>query len=223
MTALEQLDRCERRLRTTLEVMSRRGATIHPTERSDPPEPEKLDAAFKQLGGSVPAALVAILEAGTLSGGWQLREEDEATLPEASSEVSWGGLDLSLNEVISAEESRRGWVKECFPNRSDPYDIVWHDKFAFHTVRNGDCLAVGVLPDDPSVYYLSHDDGEGHGAPLAPSLEQLLEKWSQIGFAGPEDWLLLPFMHATGPGIDEQSATAREWRAALSLDQLSAV
>jgi hypothetical protein len=78
--------------------------------------------------------------------------------------------------------------------KHDAYDRVWHDNFAFLTVTNGDCIALVEDGDNSPVYYLSHDDGEGHGVLLAPSVFSFLDQLSQLAFAGPEDWLLLPLV-----------------------------
>ncbi len=50
---------------------------------------------------------------------------------------------------------------------------------------------------------------------LAPSFLEFVDRWSQLAFAGPEDWLLLPFMGADG--LDPDGAAARAWRAAVGL------
>lgn len=222
MDVTKHLDRWERRLMLATDVFAARGASVDDVFRAGPPAPHVLHDAAHDVGRPIPDVLTELGSAcAALRGCWRLPDDAETSLPSQTREVLWGGLDLSVKEVVAAETSRRSWVTECFPNRNDPYDVVWHDKFAFHTVANGDCLAIADDRDNPAVYYLSHDGGEGHGAVLAPSLLEFLDRWSLVAFAGPEDWLLLPFITSAAAGIDPAGSTATEWRAALGLTELS--
>ena len=71
----------------------------------------------------------------------------------------------SAYESIGAEKARNGWVENCFTNEEDEYDAVWYNKLGFMNVPNGDVIAFDIKESEinPSVVYLSHDDGEGHG------------------------------------------------------------
>ncbi len=222
MDPLDYIARWERRLSLALEQIKLHGADVRACFRADRPAPHVLRDASTDLGRPIPEALRRLLEqCAALRGGWHLTDERGVALPEATHGVLWGGVDLSVKEVVDAETSRRGWVRECFPNRDDPYDVVWHDKFAFHTVPNGDCLAMGD-DDRGAVYYLSHDDGEGHGVILGTSIEDFFDRWSALAFAGPEDWLLAPFLRADTEGLDAMGSAASEWRSALALEDMPA-
>ena len=216
------LDRWEERLRTAVVTIGERGGSFQPVERASPATSDEVSRAETELGVGLPAQLTKVLGWGGLTGRWQLAEGDDGALPAECGEVQWGGVTLSLEEVVRAEMSRRGWIEACFPNIADSYEVVWHDKFGFHTIPNGDCLALGTFDDDMAVYYLSHDDGEGHGVRLAPSLEEFVERWSRLGFAGPEDWLLLPFVDVAKGGLVADSTIAEDWRASLGLRALGA-
>lgn len=209
----ESLDRWQRRLKLAQEAVSKHGATVDLAWHSDPPAPEALSTAAEDAGRPLPPALLELVAGGALRGSWHL--ENPVSLPHRTREATWGGLNLSVEEVVIAEKARLVWVEKCFPNRSDEYDVVWHDKFAFHTVPNGDVLAIG--DGDGAVYYLSHDSGEGHGVLLGPSIFEFLDRWSQLGFVGPEDWVLLPFLDESRTGLDPLGSAAREWRAVLGI------
>ncbi len=167
-----------------------------------------VEATEKAIGVPLPADFSNFLMSGASSVefSWQLPEE--YSLPAAIGEVHWGGLSVDLDRILEHEKHRKSWVKECFPNRDDPYDAVWHDKIAFHDVPNGDYLA---FDRDGRVVYLSHDDGEGHGATMAPSFASLLRAWIPLGCPGPEDWLWLAFVGDEARGIDERCANSRLW------------
>ena len=221
MDLRDRIDQWARRLELSLETLAGAGAEVDPMFRAGAPAGHVLRDVEHDVRRPIPEVLRSILvEQAALRGAWRLGDELESALPARSRLVSWGGIDLSVREVVAAEQSRQGWVAECFSNPADAYDAVWHHKFAFHTVPNGDCLAIG--DDDPTgaVYYLSHDDGEGHGVQLAPSLVSFLDRWSRLAFAGPEDWLLLPFTSAAAAGLEDRGAHASEWRAALGLTAL---
>ena len=112
----------------------------------------------------------------------------------------------------------REWV-ETFPNVEDPYDNVWHHKFAFADVPNGDQLAFDLkFMLDPPVVYLSHDDGEGHGYRLGNDFIDFMERWSLLGCPGNEDWQMMPFLPDATSGLDVYGENARMWREWFGLD-----
>jgi hypothetical protein len=99
-----------------------------------------------------------------------------------------GEIHWSLDLLKEYHESKQGWIANCFPNKNDPYDKVWHNTLAFHHVANGDFLAVSLNPESyEKVVYLSHDDGEGHGFFLANNFIDLLDRWVPLGCPGGED------------------------------------
>jgi hypothetical protein len=63
--------------------------------------------------------------------------------------------------------------------------------------------------------------GKGHGLELAPSVPDFLDRWSSLGFAGPEDWLLLSFVDDDSGALNALSTAADNWRRALGLEGLA--
>ncbi len=221
MDIRDRIAHWSRRLERTLEALSDVGAEVEPFFRASTPAGHVLRDAEHDLRRPLPPLLRTILvEQAALRGAWRLPEELESMLPAHSRDVTWGGIDLSVPQVVAAEQSRQSWVAECFPNPADVHDAVWHNKFAIHTVANGDCLAIADNDEAGAVYYLSHEDGEGHGLQLAPSLFSFFDRWSRLAFAGPEDWLLLPFISIAAGGLDDTGTPAAEWRTALNLTAL---
>lgn len=141
-----------------------------------------------------------------ISFGWNL--PDDFDLPENLDEIFGGGLDYDITEIVNHEKGREDWQIECFPNADDSYDVIWHNKLAFHHVPNGDYLGFDT---SGRVIYLSHDDGEGHGYIMANSFTDLLHRWIPLGCPGPEDWQWLPFVSGTDSGIIPHCSAAKQW------------
>ncbi|MBQ6570214.1 MAG: SMI1/KNR4 family protein [Clostridia bacterium] len=127
---------------------------------------------------------------------------------------------ISLEEVENNENSRRDWVSECFNNEENEYDRVWHKKLGIIEVGNGDIIALDTEtnPDNPPVVYLSHDDGEGHGAVLGKDFDTFLMNLISVGGCGMEDWQILPFVPDMQKGIDPDCNNAKEFRKIIGFD-----
>lgn len=126
---------------------------------------------------------------------------------------------ISLDEVTVAEASRKGWIENCFPDENDEYDRIWHNKLGIMTVGNGDVIAldIGENPENPSVIYLSHDDGEGHGYILGETFSKYFESLLFVGACGNEDWQMLPFCDDKKSGINPDCKNAETYRKLIRL------
>lgn len=181
--------------------------------RADPPATEnKIQQVEKDLGVCIPDELRrAMLEVTAhLEFKWFLPDSFE--LPQAlrdifCGEIHWG-LDLTANFI----EGYQRWIKEVFPNPEDPYDAIWHDKFPFQEIGNGDYISIDAVG---KIIYLSHDDGEGHGYIMAESFNDLLARWVPLGCVGGEDWQWLPFTNENTTPIDPKSEAATTWMSLL--------
>jgi hypothetical protein len=175
----------------------------------EPPASETaLTGIEKELGRPLPFELrqFAATVSRRITFRWNLPEEFK--LPQPLRQIFGGGLDYGVSRIPEHEKGRAGWQAECFPDANDPYDKVWHDKLAFHDVKNGDYL--GFDPDG-RVVYLSHDDGQGHGYVMASSFPDLLARWVPLGCPGPEDWQWLPFVSSPLSGVLPDSVNATHW------------
>lgn len=134
------------------------------------------------------------------------------------SQIFSGERHWSLDWLVQFNEDKNGWRDEVFPNKEDPYDIVWHEKLAFHEVGNGDYLAIDLSrAGQEPVVYLSHDDGEGHGVEMAKNFKEFVFLSSRLGCVGAEDWQWLPFIVDGAPYIDPNSDNANKFRETLSV------
>lgn len=145
---------------------------------------------------------------------------DDFELPEELEEIFSATFSISLEEVVNAEESRLDWVRECFTDKEDEYDAVWHNKLGFMSVPNGDVIAFDTMENEtnPPVVYLSHDDGEGHGYVLGRDFETYFEQLLLVGACGNEDWQMLPFCTDSQSGIVSDCKNAKEYRCIIGLN-----
>ena len=180
-----------------------------------------IETVEKQIGVTLPPAFRRVLLefSAEVEFSWFL--PDGRDLPEPFHEIFCGGCSWSLRRLPEIQESLKGWVSTVFPNPTDPYDRVWHQKLGFLEVGNGDMLAVDVAPASSGrVVYLSHDDGEGHGRCLGYDFADFVGRWSELGCPGAEDWQWLPFASDKGP-IEPNGSRAREWRSIFGMSERS--
>jgi hypothetical protein len=185
--------------------------------RVDPPATEdEIERVEQELGISIPSELRrAMLDVSAhLEFSWFLPDSFE--LPQILREIFCGELHWGLDLVPKFIEEYQGWIKEVFPNPDNPYDAIWHGKFPFQDVGNGDYIAID---EGGQVIYLSHDDGEGHGYIMADSFNDLLARWVPLGCVGGEDWQWLPFTNGMTTRIDPKSEAARTWMLLLGRSQ----
>lgn len=141
-------------------------------------------------------------------------------LPKELEQIFSACFELSLEGVEREEENRKGWVDACFPNPENEYDRVWHGKLGIISVGNGDVIALDIQsnPQNPSVVYLSHDDGEGHGVILGKDFDRYLLSLVEIGACGTEDWQMLPFISDRENGINPDCENAVMYRKLIGFE-----
>ena len=189
--------------------------------RSAPASEKAVAELERSLGVGLPPSLRQVLleYSGELSFAGELPKTLE--LPQELRELFSVCIELSLDGILNAEESRQGWVKEVFPNPDDSYDKVWHNKLGFMEVGNGDVLAFDLddSADDKRVVYLSHDDGDGHGRVLGKNFGEFMENLIAVGGCGMEDWQILPFLGDGNDGILPDCKNAVRFRALIGLER----
>jgi cell wall assembly regulator SMI1 len=139
-------------------------------------------------------------------------------LPSELRQIFCGELHWGMDFIVQFNKDKDDWVKDVFPNVTDEYDKVWHNKFVFQEVGNGDFVSIDLAPASlGKIVYLSHDDGEGHGYTMANSFSELLNNWIQLGCVGAEDWQWLPFCESKTSCIDPLCENAKLWYKALGI------
>ena len=141
--------------------------------------------------------------------GWFLPKN--VTPPQPCSEIFASTTVVDLAELVPLQARHHRWVEACFQNPADPYDTVWHHKLPILHVANGDLIAIEIGKETERVCYLSHDGSEMNGFVLGESFDDYLDRFSKIGFVGPEDWQWRAFV-GEGQRIDPHGAPAQVWR-----------
>ncbi|WP_444995704.1 SMI1/KNR4 family protein [Aliikangiella sp. IMCC44359] len=184
----------------------------------EPATEKEVVALEEKLGFSLPASLREVLVNLSRKVEFRWFFPAKFELEGELSEIFSGDRHWSLDWIYDFNESKNGWVEECFPNKEDPYDVVWHNKLAFHEVGNGDYLAIDLSSSDSeSVVYLSHDDGDGHGVELAKNFKEFVCESCLIGCVGGEDWQQLPFIENGKKHIDGNCVNAIRLREVLGI------
>lgn len=175
---------------------------------------EEIALLEKDLSAEIPKSLKDFFAKNSKSVEMRMFLSDDIELPEGLQEIFSACFLIDLDEVLEAETSRRSWAAECFNNINDKYDKVWHNKFGIMTVANGDVIAldISVDRDNPPVVYLSHDDGEGHGAIIGKTFDDFLMNLASIGGVGNEDWQFLPFIDNMKDGLNPNCENAIKYR-----------
>jgi hypothetical protein len=172
----------------------------------------------KRLNYKIPSDFRTIVQ--TLSRHCEFKWflPDNFELPPALKGIFCGELHWGVNFILDFNEDKDSWIKNVFPNSDDEYDKIWHNKFVFQEVGNGDYISIDLsIENYGKIVYLSHDDGEGHGFVMANSFSELLINWTQLGCAGGEDWQWLPFCADKYSGISPTCLNAELWKQTLRL------
>lgn len=189
------------------------GGNIQAFTIEEPATKEEVLALEEKLGCSLPASLEEVLLNFSRKVEFCWFFPDKFELEGELSVIFSGDRHWSLDWLYDFNESKNGWIKECFPNKEHLYDAVWHNKLAFHEVGNGDYLAIDLSsPDAEPVVYLSHDDGAGHGVELAKNFKDFICESSLIGCVGGEDWQQLPFIENGKKYLDGNCKNAIRFR-----------
>jgi len=177
-----------------------------------PASDSEVDAAEVLLGAPFPASVREALTrlSASVNVAWNLGKRRNVPFHGHS-----GGLVLSLAGLVRMQKAKARFVAQVFPDPRKKEARPWHHAFAVIAVGNGDYLGVAQKTGQANgpVVYLSHDDAVEHGAVLAGSFGDFLDRWTRLACVGPEG--LAPFLGRKG--LEPDAARAVEWRAWLGL------
>jgi len=189
------------------------------TKDSNTARKEELQQIERIIGTSIPASLKETFRHFSKTIFFSAYLPDNIKLPHDLRGIFSAQFLISTDELINAEDRRKGWMEHCFCSPNDPYDTVWHNKLGFMTVPNGDIIAFDLNDnsEDKHVVYLSHDDGEGHGYILGENFADYFSKLLQVGGCGNEDWQMIPFIPDNINGINPDCENAKIYREFIGL------
>jgi hypothetical protein len=209
------------RWEAALAACERLGGDIHPLEIAPVATEQEVVVIEHALGYQLPISFRTILTmfSKRVSFAWCLPHD--FALPYSLRNNFSGQCYWDIARLLDLEAERQGWITQVFPNHDDPYDRVWHQKVAFMALGNGDYLTIDLQAgNDGPVVYVSHDDGEGHGYAFGANFIDFVERWSQLGCPGGEDWQILPFVESPTSYIDPTSKNAVTWKEILNLQTI---
>ena len=213
----------KKRLNLFLEKIEDLGGATEPLTIEKPATEEEVKAVEAQLGYTLPPHFREVLLENTahLEFWWYIddfTEEDEDFLPEELDNISSGELLFGLDLLLDNERSRKGWVKDVCPSKSEEYSCVWNNKMCFQRVVNGDYIAIELEPENyGKVVYVSHDGSENHGLYIADNFKEFLINYASVGCTGGDDYQWEPF-YTEGKGIDPTSENAQAWQKVLGIN-----
>lgn len=204
-------DAWKRHLERVARACERLGADVQPVEFSEPASRSQVEEIEQQLGRRLPPTLRRLFTEHAARLGFAWRCPEGHPIPGLPS-LFRGQLRIALEDLPRLAADHADWVRTCFPDPQDPYDVVWHDAFPILSVDNGDYFAIDTARDHDRIVYLSHDDDEAHGATLAHDVLDLLDRYTALGCAGPEAWQWRPFHEQDGLNPSgEHARTLHTW------------
>lgn len=229
---LESLDS---RLRAFRAAFHRLEVDCPPPVAAPPASEAQVSAVEAALGFGIPASLRAVLLARAARfafrfslrrvppKGWKglFRKKKNLSpwveLPPELEGIFSGACCWDLDALPALESTRQVWAERVFTHPERPAHRLWRGKLAFQEAPTGDLLALDLEAPGSPVVYLSQEGGALHGAVLGASFTDFIDRWSQVGFAGPEDFQIERF-YTPGAGIDPRGPSALAWRAFLGME-----
>jgi len=200
------------------EAINEIGGEVQVLSIEEPATCHEVEILEGKLGFNIPSSLKEVLLGFSKKVEFRWFMPDSYEFEGELSQIFSGERHWSLDWLVQFNEDKNGWRDEVFPNMDDPYDVIWHDKLAFHEVGNGDYLAIDLSREGQEpVVYLSHDDGDGHGVELARNFKEFVFLSSRLGCVGAEDWQWLPFIETGSPFINPDGENANKFREAVDV------
>lgn len=138
--------------------------------------------------------------------------------PEGADDSTSGGARLfKASQLVEDLQSCKDWATDTWIADSEEDQELWLNGLPFAAMANGDYLALDLRSkaDDPPVLYLSHDDASSE---IAPSLSAFLSAWERLGYIGPENWVLEPYLNEESH-LSADGDAAQELRRLLGISE----
>lgn len=171
---------------------------------------------------NLPEDLISLLKC---SGYVEFSYIHTLKLPNEFRSLSAGAIYWNFDGYSTLYQSYKDWVDFAL---SDPEIFNYEDfeeqkellngKVPLLEVGNGDLIVVGYDPSE--VIYFSHDWGELHGKRLGNTLFEFLQYYTRIGFVGPEDRSLQPFLINDSEKVAYDQDKITKWQKILGISDL---
>ncbi len=224
-----------KRARAYRQALLRLEVTCPPAAQSNAASEEQARGAELLLGFSLPASFRTALTgfAARFEFRWSLKRVPRkgwkallkgtrnlapwVEVPEQFDTVYSGHCLWNIDSLAALEKTRQVWVEKVFSDPEKPFDRVWQNALLFAEIGNGDFLAVDRSASDGPVVYVCQEWSDLHGVRLGSTFLDFIDRWSRIGFVGPEDWQLSCFVPSAEEGIAPDGDAAKQWRAWLDV------
>lgn len=149
----------------------------------------------------------------------QMKEFQQEALEEKIAKQEMLNKKIAKMELERSRQTQSWNSERQMASKQIFISQMGNTKLGFMNVPNGDVIAFDMKESEinPSVVYLSHDDGEGHGYILGKDFNTYLEQLLLVGACGNEDWQMLPFCLDAQSGIVSDCENAKEYRKLIGL------
>ncbi len=197
-------------------------------------EPPCIADVVKQLENSLPNGLPVFLRDFYLTASARLEcryhwSPDAPTLALLEELIPhtysfYGGVSICpAVELEGAQQGFMNWAEifEKYGGRGPEWAAIIRQCVPLTAVGNGDYLGIRVdETDQPRVVYIDHETDPAKDCPIFPlanTPEEYFIAIEQLGYLGPESWMLTHFLDTNPPKLlDTQGAAAGAWRKMLS-------
>jgi hypothetical protein len=138
---------------------------------------------------------------------WFLQRNDDP--PPPLSGIFCGGCNWDVDSLIDMYKEVNWLADNAFVEHV-PEETLWQSKFPFHSIGNGDFIAIDQSSNDcQAVVYLSHELGDSHAHWLGSDFYDFMDRWTSLGC--PNDDIWTRFVPDKSNYIDLDHENARVW------------
>jgi hypothetical protein len=198
-----------------LAAVQRLGAKSVRLEVDRPASATEIAHAEEVMGTTIPNEFKQILLGFSrkVEFHWFLRETHA---PGELSHIFCGVCAWDIDQLTAMNGEVQWLAENAFADDEPDYQI-WHNKFPFQSIGNGDFIAINTAAgEEASIVYLSHEVCYSHGYRLGNSLLDFMDRWTRIGCPSDDIW---PLLMSSGEGpIDHNNPNVRAWCEWLGLE-----
>lgn len=196
---------------------------------SEPASSVEIDEIECELGYPIPSSFREVLTNHSSQFHFEWERDHFSILPHPWKHVGDGRCMWSIQSLLALDSDLAKWRDDTYADPTNSYDKPWHGVFAAMATgladgtsnatdwSGGDVWAINKSTSE--VLFLSHDgDTENNGRRVANDFQDLLFRWSKIGFAGGgSGWGFGIFVDDSAGGFAPEGEPALHFRSLLGL------